>query len=280
MSKKCLHILVASLNSGDGLRITLESIFNQNNDNVKVIIKDGGSKDGSLEKLKESGFFEGHNNVNIIVAPDKSIYDGMNQAVEAMRKSIKIQGDESVANYCIFMNCGDTFYDNKVIERIMPYLEKNEQPSIIYGDQYNLIQKTVISSAPQINDFTLFRNVPCHQVCFYDARLFNNRAYNIKYTVRADYEHFLYSYYKENAQCKHVDVVICNYEGGGYSETAENRKKSALQHREITDTYMPALAKKYRLVMICTLQPLRTKLAESPVFSKAYNSLKSKIYKG
>lgn len=281
MSKKCLHILVASFNSGDRIRVTLESIFKQNVPDVKIIIKDAGSKDGSVDKLKESGFFDGHDNVEIIVAPDKGIYDGMNQAVEAMQASIKKQdSNEQCANYCIFMNCGDTFYDETVLEKVMPYLEYSEKPQIIYGDQYNLIQKTVISSAPAINDFQLFRNVPCHQVCFYDSRLFANRAYNPKYTVRADYEHFLYSYYKENAQCRHIDVIVCNYEGGGYSETKENRKKSALQHREIVDMYMPAQAKKYRRIMILTLQPLRTKLAESPTFSKAYNALKSKIYKG
>lgn len=281
MSKKCLHILVTSLNSGERLKITLESIFSQNVDNVKVIIKDGGSKDGSITGLEESGFFSGHDNVSIIVAPDKSIYDGMNQAIDAMQKAISQQSsEEECANYCIFMNCGDTFYDSKVLEKVMPYLEYTDQPSIIYGDQYNLVQKSVISSAPQINDFSLFRNVPCHQVCFYDARLFSNRAYNTKYNVRADYEHFLYSYYKENAQCKHIDVIICNYEGGGYSETKENRKRSAQQHREITDIYMPAQAKKYRAVMVCTLQPLRTWLAESPRFSRAYNAVKSRIYKG
>ena len=76
-----------------------------------------------------------------------------------------------------------------------------------------------------------------------------------------------------------MDVIVCNYEGGGYSETAENRKKSALQHREITDKYMAKQAKKYRTVMLLTLAPLRTKMAESPTFSKAYNGLKSAIYK-
>lgn len=280
MSKKCLHILVTSLNPGERLLTTLESIFKQNTDSINVIIKDGGSKDGALEGLKEAGYFSNHTNVNIITAPDRSIYDGMNQAVDAMNEIIKAQNDDSIANYCIFMNCGDTFYDDTVVEKVLPYLEKYDQPHIIYGDQYNLIQKTVVSSAPQINDFALFRNVPCHQVCFYDSRLFLNRAYNIEYTVRADYEHFLYSYYKENAVCKHVETVICCYEGGGYSETKENRKKSALQHRKITDIYMPKQARKYRAVMICTLQPLRAKMAESPAFSKAYNLLKSKIYKG
>ena len=42
---------------------------------------------------------------------------------------------------------------------------------------------------------------------------------------------------------------------------------------------MAKQAKKYGTVMLLTLAPLRTKMAESPTFSKAYNGLKSAIYK-
>ena len=33
---------------------------------------------------------------------------------------------------------------------------------IYYGNQYNQVQDTIIYSAPKINDFTCYRNVPCH----------------------------------------------------------------------------------------------------------------------
>jgi len=274
--KKCLYIIVVSLNPGKRLRETLDSIFSQTADDYRIIIKDGGSEDGALQALIDEGYFKEHDNVKTVVKPDRSIYDGMNQAVEIMLEDIP--NDEG---YCLFMNCGDTFYDEKVLDKVMKELRKSyDRPHIIYGDQYNILQNTVVSSAPGINEFTLYRNVPCHQVCFYDIRLFKNRAYNTKYTVRADYEHFLYCCYKEEAICEHIDVIICNYEGGGYSETKENRKKSAAQHREITDIYMGDRAGRYRLIMLLTLAPLRTKIAENPRLSNMYNALKSKIYRG
>lgn len=273
--KKCVYILVVSLNSGGRLKTTLESIFAQDYKNYRVIIKDGGSKDNSVNELKESGFLDNHDEVKIVVAADKSIYDGMNQAVEIMQTEV---GDDK-SSYCMFLNCGDMFHDSSVLGQVAEHLKEYDEPHIFYGDQYNLIQKSIVTSATEINDFALFRNVPCHQVCFYSTLLFKNRAYNPAYTVRADYEHFLYSYYEEHAVCKHIDVVVCNYEGGGYSETKENRKKSALQHREITDKYMGSQAAKYRRIMLLTLAPLRTKMAESPTWSKAYNGLKSAVYK-
>ena len=273
--KTCLYILIVSLNPGERLKSTLESVFAQDYKDYKVIIKDGGSKDNSIEELKTSGLLEGHDNVRIVSKPDKSIYDGMNQAVELMNE----ETGSDKGTYCMFLNCGDEFYDNSVLSQVVPFLKENDKPHIYYGDQYNKIQQSKISSAPEINDFALFRNVPCHQVCFYSTELFRKRAYDIQYTVRADYEHFLYSFYEEGAVCELMDVIICNYEGGGYSETPENRKKSAAQHREITDKYMGKKAAKYRRVMLLTLAPLRTKMAESPTWSKLYNGLKSAIYK-
>ena len=274
--KKCLYIIIVSLNPGERLKETLNSVFSQTADIFKVIIKDGGSSDEALDTLEREGYFEGHDNVAIIRKPDKSIYEGMNQAVDYVIEDVK---QDHADKYCMFLNCGDTFHDENVLKTVAPYLKVYDRPHIIYGDQYNLIQKSIVSSAPEINEFTLFRNVPCHQVCFYSLSLFTDRAYDVKYTVRADYEHFLYSWYERKAVCEHIKVIISDYEGGGYSETAENKKRSVAQHREITERYMGDRALKYRLIMLLTLAPLRTRMAESPVMSRAYNSIKSVVYK-
>ena len=101
----------------------------------------------------------------------------------------------------------------------------------------------------------------------------------MEYTVRADYEHFLYSVYEKKARTYAMPYIICFYEGGGYSETKENRKKSAMQHREITKKYLGKKAFLYRMVMILSMAPVRTMIAENPVLAKPYNALKSMIYK-
>lgn len=281
MQMKFFSIIVVSLNPGGRLKQTLNSILEQTYTDYEVIVKDGGSKDGSLDFLKEKGILEKHPQIRLIVQPDKSIYDGMNQAVSYVN-----------GKYVQFLNCGDLFYDKTVLEKTAEYIlnrektdtadgKKTEQlsPAIFYGNQYNLLQNSIVTSAPQINDFTCYRNVPCHQVCFYDGRLFAKRAYLPQYTVRADYEHFLYCIYEENARAFSMPVTVCMYEGGGYSETKENRKKSAAQHKEITAKYLGKKAVKYRLIMILTLSGLRGKIAESPRLSKFYNAIKSMIYK-
>ena len=288
MQKPFFSIVVVSLNPGERLKKTLNSILEQTYTNYEVILKDGGSTDGSLSGLQETGFFENKNQIKIVEKKDKSIYDGMNQAVTCVE-----------GRYVQFLNCGDYFYSDRVLEEVADYIENQkkewidskvagdfaievieEQPVIYYGNQYNQLQETIVYSAPQINDFTCYRNVPCHQVCFYDYRLFEKRAYDLKYKVRADYEHFLYSIYQEGAKGISMPAVVASYEGGGFSETRENRKRSALEHKEITAKYLgKTKAFKYRMIMWLTLVPLRTAMAENPALSGIYNGIKNGIYK-
>lgn len=271
MQKPFFSIVVVSLNPGERLEKTLDSILKQTYTNYEVVLKDGGSLDGSLSGLQEKGYFENKKQIRIIQKKDKSIYDGMNQAVSEVK-----------GRYVQFLNCGDYFYSDTVLEEAADFIvkEQREVPVIYYGNQYNQVQDTVVYSAPQINDFTCYRNVPCHQVCFYDYRLFEKRAYKPEYRVRADYEHFLYSIYEEGAKGISMPVIIASYEGGGFSETKENRKRSAMEHREITTKYLgKAKVFKYRMIMWLTLAPVRTWIAENPALSGVYNGVKSTIYR-
>ena len=271
MQTKFFSIVVVSLNPGRRLYDTINSILDQSFTDYEVIIKDGGSNDRSAAFLEKEGILQKYPQIRFFSQPDKSIYDGMNQAVAFAE-----------GKYILFLNCGDLFYEKDVLLKVADEIKSKgaiDGPAIFYGNQYNLLQNSIVTSAPQINDFTCFRNVPCHQVCFYDRRLFNTRAYLPQYTVRADYEHFLYSVYEEKAQTFSMPVTVCVYEGGGYSETKENRKKSAMQHKEITSKYLGKKAVKYRIIMFLTLSGIRGKIAENPKLSKFYNAVKSAVYK-
>ena len=274
--KKCLEaqemeqqikysVIVVCLNAGRRLCDTVKSILEQSYRNFEVVIKDGGSTDGSVEALA-SAYQDSRLHVHRL--KDNGIYDAMNQAVKL-----------AAGTYFLFLNAGDSFYDEHVLERITDEIE-HKKADIIYGNLYHKALDTIIYAAPEINDFTCYRNVPCHQTCFYHRTLFDKRGYLPKYTVRADYEHFLWCYYKKKAAICYVPEVIASYEGGGYSETKENRKRSARQHREIVVHYMgKKKADFYRLVMLLTLAPLRSAIAGNAYLSGVYNGIKTAIYK-
>lgn len=269
-------VIVVCYNAAEKLKQTLDSVYSQEYWEYRVIIKDGGSTDGSLRGLKASGYFKERylSCTTILEGSDKGIYDAMNIAVDYVNSNNN--------NYIIFMNCGDVFYSRQTLGKVADFIDEHvatEPPYIFYGNQFNRRTNTVVSSFPKLNEFSLYRNVPCHQVCFYDSRLFKNRSYDTSYKVRADYEHFLYCVYKENANTVYIDEIISDYEGGGFSETKKNREISAIEHREITDKYMGSNAAKYRRIMILSGAGLRTALAESKSFSGIYNKIKGLIYK-
>lgn len=268
MEEKIFYsIIVVCLNSGKRLTDTVDSICRQTYENYEILIKDGGSTDGSLDRVQTS------DKIRIFCQKDTGIYDAMNQAV------IQAKGE-----YLIFLNTGDSFYNEYVLEEITDAILKRKQlkntPDIVYGNLYHKALDTVIYAAPQINDFACYRNVPCHQTCFYHKSMFAERGYYPKYSVRADYEHFLWCFYEKKADICYVPVTVAAYEGGGYSETKENKKHSARQHREIVVKYMgKRKADKYRTILLLTLAPLRSALAGSRSFSSLYNGIKTFVYR-
>lgn len=261
-------MLVVCLNAGEKLKETIDSILMQTYQNYEVIVKDGGSTDGSVEKLEERIAQIGEKRIRVIHEKDTGIYDAMNQACTYM-----------TGDYCLFLNCGDYLYSKHVLEVFARAMGTEGKNHIFYGNRYQAQSGSIEYSAPRIDAFTCYRNIPCHQTCFYSVDLFRERQYRPQYRVRADYEHFLWCYFKQKAQFTYVPERVVSYEGGGYSETRENEKRSAREHREITRMYMsPGQRFRYRAYLIVTLAPLRHTLATNPRFADAYNKVIHRFY--
>ena len=266
-------IITPCFQPGDRLRQTMESILAQTFTDYEVIVKDAGSTDGSVEALPNDP------RIQLIRSKDQGIYDGMNQAVE------KARGD-----YLYFLNCGDCLHDAEVLEKVAERIRSRNfanktsghqaQSHIYYGDVVELQTGQRVAAKPEMTHFAMYRNLPCHQACFYSRDLFETRQFDLQYRVRADYEHFLWSVVRAGAKAEAMDLVIADYEGGGFSETAENRRRSAAEHRKITTEYFGAAeCTGYRLAMVLSLQPLRAKMASSPATAALYDRLKNRVYR-
>lgn len=302
-------IIVVCLNEGEKLHKTVKSILKQTEDDYEIIIKDGGSTDGSVEGLIKSNGFRDENarkttmtagsesasgelsmkngRCRIYREPDSGIYDAMNQAVK-----------HTSGEYILFLNCGDYFYQDDVLSKVKRLMEEYEnkagkslhgrqeesgrdggRPLLFYGNIQERMTGALVQSNPKMDDFGCYRNVPCHQACFYDRKLFASRGFDTGYRVRADYEHFLWCFYKAMARTVYLPVTVASYEGGGFSETGENLRISAREHRQIVGKYMPSVkVLKYRLLMIMTLAPVRTYLARNPVTAGMYQRCKRRVY--
>ncbi len=294
--KPRFSVITVCLNSGEKLRETVESALGQDFSDFEILVKDGGSTDGSVDAIEHryapagrssdqpgqeragdaaapSGQAKaGDARVRIVRRQDTGIYDAMNQAVSEAR-----------GEYLLFMNCGDYFADEKVLGALDAAIREDGSSGplrIYYGDRYARLTGSVEYSAPKITPLVCYRNIPCHQAICYSASCFERRGYDPKYKVRADYEHFLWCYFAGKAAFCHVPVTIASYEGGGYSETKQNAERSAREHAEITRRYMSPFQRFYcRAYLILTLQPLRHAIATNPRLSGFYNALVRRLYR-
>ena len=75
MAQISFSIVVVCLNPGEKLLKTVQSVLNQKYGNYEIVVKDGGSTDGSLEQLPADS------RIRVYTRPDCGIYDAMNQAM-------------------------------------------------------------------------------------------------------------------------------------------------------------------------------------------------------
>ncbi len=272
-------IITVAYNPGEKLKKTIESVQAQSFEDYEVIVKDGGSSDGSSDFLQEILTPEEQITEEItstvescfrlIVCPDKGIYDAMNQGIAHAR-----------GKYLLFLNCGDYLADPEVLRQVASIIGMEEKPAIYYGDTFSRKLHTEIASPPEINAFTCYRNVPCHQACIYEKSLFLDKQYDTSLSIRADYDHFLYCYFVRKAYMKYLSFPIVSYEGDGVSEQEENQKLDHLEWQSVMRRYMSeSEIRRYERYMRLTLVTLRKKMAENKFFTGIYHEIKRIVYK-
>ena len=276
-------VITVSFNSGTKLTETVKNILRQDSKDFEILIKDGASKDDSLaflvDFLKTEGFSEtaqgvyqkekGGVCVRIVSMKDTGIYDAMNIAV-------KLAGGE----YVSFMNCGDYYASKDVLSKAGEVMEQTGNKEIYYGDAYFRKVGNVIHMPHEITPSVCYRHIPNHQACFFKRELWRSKQLNPKFKIRADYEFFLYQYFEKGVRPQYLGITVCDYEGGGYSETKENRKRDAYEHHVITEKYMTKQQlRKEKVFRVVTLQPLRKWVAQKSPFAGVYDKIKKSIYR-
>src|SRR5665647_3030315 len=108
-----LSIITVNRNNAEGLRKTIESVFQQTLSNFEYIIVDGASTDNSNDVVSDKCLMiNGETILNgvrvkCISEPDSGIY-------EAMNKGIKIACGE----YLLFLNSGDFLLKDDVLQKV------------------------------------------------------------------------------------------------------------------------------------------------------------------
>ena len=199
--KPLISVVTVVFNGAPLLEETILSVLNQTYGNVEYIVIDAGSTDGTSDILKKYD-----DAIDYWVSEvDEGIYDAMNKG-----------GTVATGEYLHFLNSGDSYYENEVLNKVSPTL-KLKYPMVIgaaefvYTNSQRVIKKAHLSK---------FQMPNCHQSCFYLTSEFQNRYYSIEYKILADFDYWFNEFVLNLADAILIDEIICCYDMNGISSTS------------------------------------------------------------
>lgn len=197
-----ITIITVVYNGASTIEATILSVVQQSYCNWEYIIVDGGSLDGTIEVIRK---YE-DNITNWISEKDQGIYDAMNKGLRM-----------AMGKWILFLNSGDTLFNERVFSLIFYDSSKYKGVDIIYGDvmvQYNGFEK--ISKAKPLKDLT-WRMPFCHQSCFIKVERLKEYPFDTTYCLAADFG-VIVNLYHSGCQFFYTYMVISRITSGGISD--------------------------------------------------------------
>ena len=210
-------IITVSLNAENLINDTIKSVLNQTFDDYEIIVKDGLSTDNTIKNIPKD------RRIRIIEKKDTGIYQAMNQGIK-----------EAKGEYLLFLNCGDTLFDNSVLEKVSQIIG-DDRKSIFYG---NFKKENIIYKSPKkVRKILFYDSTLCHQVAFFPRYVFDKVGmYDETLKITSDSKYFL-DCKIQKIPYRHMDLIVCVYLEGGVSETeygielAKEEKKECVKTR-------------------------------------------------
>ena len=188
-----ISIITINRNNDIGLENTIKSVINQSYYDYEFIIIDGESTDNSLAILKKYS-----TNINYWVSErDTGIYNAMNKGIK------KSSGD-----YCIFMNSGDCFVNNEVLDKV-----------VNLGLKSDIICTYKSDPKKEFSFFDLYLGLP-HQSMLFKRELFNLiGGYDESKKIISDWKFYILAIIKYNKSIKFYDFIMYVGQGGGITNS-------------------------------------------------------------
>lgn len=254
-------IITVCLNAGDDLIQTVKSTLEQTFSDFEIIVKDGFSTDGSIEKLPVDG------RIHIVQKKDKGIYDAMNQGIAA-----------SKGDYLLFMNAGDRFFDSLVLANIIKEISV-KQSKIYYGKSYNTSLDMYDVCPPKIDKYFCFRSMICHQATVYEANDMRRRGYDTHYKICADRERLMYAVIKEKVEPCFIPVDIALFQGNGVSASVKGRERTKKENAHLLRKYYTKdEIIRYRAKYLLTFPHVRKLMTKNIYTYRLYKKIVGKLY--
>lgn len=195
MSNIKISIVTVCYNAVDTIEETILSVLSQSYDNIEYIIIDGGSKDGTLDIIKQ---YE-DKLTYWISEPDHGIYDAMNKGIM-----------HATGDFINFMNAGDSFFDSSVVERVVRKIPVS-LPTVVYGNTLEIYSNKQFLRRSLPSKYLRKKGILCHQSAFISTDYHRRNLYNLNYKILSDFNFFFRAYNYDNQSFLQLDDVISRF---------------------------------------------------------------------
>lgn len=186
-----ISVITVCYNAAETIEETIQSVLEQTYADIEYIIIDGGSTDGTVEIIRKYAGRLAY----WVSEPDKGIYDAMNKGIAA-----------ATGEYINFMNAGDTFHNEKVVEEVFSR-DYPESCSVIYGKTQRSYRWGTYIKTPRQDRLDF-----CHQSTFIKTAVHKKIPFDLSYKICADHN-FFHGLYQANPVCfVYCPVVISDYD--------------------------------------------------------------------
>ena len=218
-----ISIITATFNSGKTVRDTIESVLRQTYQEYEYIIKDGGSKDDTLEICREyEPKFNGR--MKIISAPDKGIYDAMNNGIEA-----------ATGDVVGLLNSDDFYTSNDILQTIAEAFKENDIDAV-YGD-IHFVKDIDLTKCVRYYSSAIFKRgwmrlgfMPAHPSFYCKKECYEKFGFfDTSYKVAADFENLLRLIYKGKIKTKYIKKDFVTMRTGGASTAGFASRKTIMK---------------------------------------------------
>jgi len=220
-----LSIITINYNNAKGLQTTINSVLHQSYKDYQYVIIDGGSTDESVQVIKKNEKF-----IDFFLSEkDHGIYNAMNKGIL-----------NSYGDYCFFLNSGDYFSDNSVLERVLSF---DPSEDIVFGNIIVCLHDKIIGKSLGKKDITyldLYNSIIKHQASFIKRELLITCGlYNENYQILSDWEFFLRTIGSCRASYKYIDVDIAFFDNDGISNNSQEIVSN--ERLSILNEYLPKI---------------------------------------
>ena len=218
MNRPKVTVITVCYNAAADIEVTLESVLGQTAyDDMEVIVIDGGSTDGTVEKIRKYDM----RLARFISEPDKGIYNAMNKGIAL-----------STGEYVNFMNAGDRFFNSRVIADVLAEVEgMQSRPDVIYGATVFRFNDGYAGQRP--NPAAMPGHMgACHQSVFVDGDMIRRHLFDESYRISADFE-LLRRLYMQGAVFAEVNKYVSIYNFDGVSGSGAGRLRGVAERRRI-----------------------------------------------